>query len=320
MAFMLLAAAPLRADRTVESPMWIASQSPLQSLHLGFLPAVPRDLAPGEISVQQSETWTNVWIDYRPELLVDYEAVDSHLGVNFGLRRSMQLQVAIEDRVGTGGALDPLIERFHRVIGNHDDRHTVKRGTVNIEIRDPNTGALIVSRHSLGSFSRAASMTLSRSYPLGPGQFAGAVALRVPRRTDDPLGSRGPDTGVSLAWSGLLAQRSVHAGVAVSRLATTNVGTLRVGRMEKTVLIAAAQPIASRYALIGQYLFNAAIAQSGPLATASHELTVGARAHITPNTAVDIGFVENVLNYRNGPDFGFHFGLTHHLKRARSGN
>lgn len=173
---LLLAVLPLHAD-TVESPMWISSQSPLQSLHLGLLPAVPPDLAPGEMSTQRSETWTNVWIDQRPELLIDYEAVDSRLGVNIGLQRSMQLLIALEDRTGTGGKLDSMIETFHHLIGNHDDRHTVNRDTVNIELRDPKTGALIVSRHSLGPFSRAASATLSKRYAFGPGQLAGAVSV-----------------------------------------------------------------------------------------------------------------------------------------------
>ncbi|HEY3054947.1 MAG TPA: DUF3187 family protein [Thermoanaerobaculia bacterium] len=313
----LLLAAPLRADGNIESPMWIASQSPLQSLHLGLLPAVPRDLAPGEVSVQRSETWTNVWIDQRPDLLVDYEAFDSRIGVNVGLPRSMQFQIVLEDRVGTGGSLDPLIENFHRVIGNRDERHTVQRGTVNIEVRDPKTGALIIQRHSLGEFSRAASATLSRRHTLRRGEFAEAVSVRVPRKGSDPLGPGGADAGVSLAWSGLIGERSVHAGAGLSRLAMPNVGTLRVGRIEKTLLIAAAQPMTARSALITQYLFNASIARTGPLASGSHELTVGTRVHVTPYTAFDVGVVENIINLKNGPDFGLHFGLMHDVKRRR---
>jgi hypothetical protein len=297
--------------------MWIASQSPLQSLHLGLLPAVPRDLAPGEISVQRSETWTNVWIDQRPELLVDYEAVDSRLGISVGLPRSMQLQIALEDRTGTGGKLDSLIENFHHVIGNHDDRHTVNRDTVNIELRDPKTGALIVSRHSLGPFSRAASATLSKRYAFGPGELAAAASVRIPRKGSDTLGPDGIDSGISLAWSGLVRGRSVHAGAGLSRLANPYIGPLRVGRIEKTLFAAAVQAMTARTALIAQYLFNASIAESGPLATGSHEVTLGTRVHVTQSTAFDIGVVENIINLNNGPDFGFHFGLSHDMKRRR---
>lgn len=56
----LLIVPALHANGTIEPPMWVASQSPLQSLHLGLLPAVPRRLEPGEWSVQRTETWTNV--------------------------------------------------------------------------------------------------------------------------------------------------------------------------------------------------------------------------------------------------------------------
>lgn len=313
-ALLLLAVSPLRAD-TVESPMWISSQSPLQSLHLGLLPAVPRDLAPGEMFVQRSETWTNVWIDQRPELLIDYEAVDSRLGVSIGLRRSMQLQIALEDRTGTGGKLDSLIENFHHLIRNRDDRHTVNRDRVNIELRDRKTGALIASRHSLGPFSRAATATLSKRYGFGPGELAGAVSVRIPRRGSDPLGPGGIDSGVSLAWSGLIRGRSVHAGAGLSRLASPYIGPLRVGRSEKTLFVAAVQPMTTHTALIAQYLFNASIAESGPLANGSHEITVGTRVHVTPYTAFDIGVVENIINLNNGPDFGFHFGLIHNIAR-----
>src|SRR2546428_13469670 len=110
-ALLLLAVLPLHAD-TVESPMWISSQSPLQSLHLGLLPAVPRDLAPGEISTQRSETWTNVWIDQRPELLIDYEAVDSRLGVSIGLPLTVSVEIALEGRPGPRRQLHFFVAEF----------------------------------------------------------------------------------------------------------------------------------------------------------------------------------------------------------------
>ncbi len=295
-----------------EPPMWVASQSPLQSLHLGLLPAVPKALAPGEWSVQRSETWTNVWIDQRPALLIDYEAIDSRLGINVGLPREMQMQLTIEDRTGTGGRLDSLIENFHQLIGNRDQRHTVRRGSVNIEVRDA-SGEMIVSRHSLGPFSRAATLAVSKRF----GDFAGAVAVRVPRNGDDVMGTEGLDTGASLAWSHVLRGASIHAGAGLSRLSNKYVGPVRVGRIEKTLLLAGIEPITARTAVVAQYLFNAAIAEAGPLASGSHEVTVGTRFHVTPSTAFDAGLVENVINTRNGPDFGFHFGLTHDVKRRR---
>lgn len=309
----LLVVPALHANGFIEPPMWVASQSPLQSLHLGLLPAVPRKLEPGDWSVQRTETWTNVWIDQRPELLVDYEAIDSRLGVSVGLSRSMQMQITIEDRTGTGGRLDGLIENFHRVIGNHDDRHTVRNGSVNIELRDPKTGALLISRHSLGPFSRAASLSLSKLY----GDFAGTVAVRVPRRGSEEINPGGIDSGVSLAWSSLIARRSVHAGVGVSRLSSAYIGPMRVGRIERTLFAGVAQPLTAHTALIAQYLFNAAIAEQGPLASGSHEVTLGTRVHLTPLTAFDFGVVENVFNFNNGPDFGFHFGITHDVQRRR---
>ncbi|HSP14759.1 MAG TPA: DUF3187 family protein [Thermoanaerobaculia bacterium] len=302
----------------LEPPMWVHSQSPLQSLHLGLLPAVPGELDPGEVSVQRSETWTNVWIDQRPELLVDYEAIDSRLGINAGLPRSMQFQIALEDRIGTGGRLDPLIESFHKVIGNHDARHTVERDSINIEVRDPRTGALLVSRRSLGQFSRGVDLTPAKRYAAGRGEASGAVSVRVPRQGSEAFAPAGMDSAISLAWSGLIRGRSVHAGAGLSRFASTYVGPVRARRAGRTLFIAAAQPASPRTAFIAQYLYNASVTETGPLASGSHEVTVGARLHLTPATAIDAGIVENVINFKNGPDFGFHFGLTRQIKRTRN--
>ena len=309
---LLLAVSSLGAQ-SIERPMWISSQSPMQSLHLGLMPAVPQWLAPGEFSVERAETWTNVWIDQRPALLIDYEAIDSRVAINGGLPWSSQFRVELEDRIGTGGRLDGLIENFHRVIHNVDQRDTVRRGSVNIEVRDRKTGDLVISRHSLGHFSRAATATLSRRF----GNFAGSVSMRVPRNGGEAVDRGGVDTGVSLAWSRMIDGRSVHAGGGVSRLANAYIGPMRVGHVEKTAFVAAVQPVTARTSLIAQYLFNAAIAETGPLANGSHEVSIGTRFHATARTAFDAGIVENIINFNNGPDFGFHFGLTFDPGRPR---
>ncbi len=313
-ALLLLFVSPLHGGK-VEPPMWVSSQSPAQSLHLGVVPVVPQKLAPGEMSVQRSDTWTNVWIDKRPELLIDYEAVDSRLGISIGLPRSMQLQIGLEDRIGTGGQLDPLIERFHRLIGNRNARDTVRRGSINIEVRDPETGALLVSRRSLGPFSRGADLTLSKRYALRRGDGSGAVSVRFPRQGSDAITPAGVDAAVSVAWSGLIRGRSLHTGAALTRFASASVGPMHERRIGRTLFAAVVQPTSPRTALIAQYLYNASVVESGPLATGSHELTVGARLHATSSTAFDAGIVENIINFKNGPDFGFHFGMTHNVKR-----
>ena len=318
LALCILVAYPAAAA-TIEQPMWVSSQSPAQSLHLGILPAVPRALAPGEFFVQRSDTWTNVWIDQQPGLLIDYEAVDARLGVSVGLPRSMQLQIALEDRLGTGGRLDPLIEKFHRVIGNHDRRNSVARDSIHIEIRDPETGALLISRTSLGSFSRGLDLTLSKRRHLWDGDVSAAMSVRFPRQGSAGIDPGGMDTAVSVAWSGLAGGRTLNVGGGLTRFATASLGPIRARRIGRTMFVGVAQPTSPRTALIAQYLYNASIAEVAPLDSGSHEVAVGARFHATPQTSLDVAFIENIINFRNGPDFGFHFGLNHDIRgRARS--
>jgi hypothetical protein len=59
-----------------------------------------------------------------------------------------------------------------------------------------------------------------------------------------------------------------------------------------------------------QYLFSEGAAETGALGRNAHELTVGGRVHVTADTSVDIGLIENFINYDNGPDFGIHIGIS----------
>lgn len=79
---LILIATPAVAEGSqVESPLRFASQAPLQSLRLGLMPFGPAYLQKGETRVHLSGTWTNVWVNDQPGVLLDYEALDSRIAV-----------------------------------------------------------------------------------------------------------------------------------------------------------------------------------------------------------------------------------------------
>lgn len=311
-ASLLLVSTTALAQRPIESPLRIASQAPLQSLRFGLLPTVPGELDEGDVRVEVSGTWTNVWINDQPNLLLDYEALDSRLTAAWALSPSMQVEVGLEERSGFGGLLDPLIQNFHDQIGNGQNRRdTVGRGAVHIEVRNPESGEIVISRNAIGTFSRGVSVTLANASHSGlRGRLAYAATVRIPLQHAGEEWTSAADAGVSAAWSRNIGGRSVHVGGGLTRFGTNEVGGVWMERFQRTGFAAVVQPLTRHTSVIVQYLFNEGIAQTGSLSRNAHEFTLGGRIHISDSTSVEIGLIENVINYDNGPDFGIHLGVT----------
>lgn len=291
--------------------MRIASQAPLQSLRLGMVPVFPGELAPGALQAEFSQTWTNVWINDRPNVLLDYEALHTRLTVGWRPAESTLLEIGIEERSAFGGVLDPLIQNFHHRIGNTlNGRDTVPRGTVNIEIRDAASGELLMERRDLGPFARGVSVTVARTTDTPHGRLAWGATLRVPlRHAGDELTSS-TDAGVSAAWSRNVLGRSVHAGAGITRFGSDRIGGVRVHRLQGTGFAAIVQPLSPRTSAVAQYLFNEGVARGGALGRNAHEVSLGGRVRIGRNTTLEVALLENVINFDNGPDFGIHIGVV----------
>jgi len=294
----------------IEPPMHVASQAPLQSIRLATVPAAGTPPRQGEVRVQLTSTWTNVWINERPNLLVDYEATDTRLAATWGLSDTFSVQLEYDERRRFGGSLDSFIQEFHHEIGNGlNGRDTVPRDSIHIEVRDPSSGELLISRHDSRTFARGLSLTAARSRELPRGRLAFSATLRVPVRYGGEEVSTSSDAGLSVAWAHDLAGRSIHVGAAVARLGRTRL-EFPAERLQMTGFAALVRPLTPRAAVIVQYLFNEGVAVSGPLSESAHEVTVGGRFRLSDQAALDVGLVENIINYDNGPDFGIHFGIN----------
>lgn len=306
----LLTSPGVSAQTAIEPPMRIPSQAPLQSTRLALIPAASADLRKGEVRVEFAETWTNVWVNERPALLLDYEALESRVSATWAVTETWVLELETDDRRRFGGAMDASIQNFHQAIGNGlNGRDTVPRNTVNIEVRNPSTGELALSLHDEGTFSRGLSASAAKSRTFLGGRLAFAVTVRVPLQHSGEELATGSDAGLSTGWSRNVAGRSIHLGVGVTRRGGVLVD-FPVQRIQRTGLVAVVQPITARTAAVLQYLFNDGVARSGPLSHAAHEVTIGGRFYVTDRTALDFGVIENVLNYDNGPDVGIHLRIS----------
>lgn len=306
----LTGAAAARAETRIEPPMRVASQAPLQSTRLALVPASAGYLRAGEVRLELTETWTNVWVNQRPAMLLDYEAVELRLSATWAVSDTWSLQMDIDERRRFGGALDAAIQNFHRLIGNGlNGRDSVPRNAVTIEVTDPDTGQVRLSLSDEGTFSRGVSATVGRSNRLLGGRATLGASLRVPLRHAGEELATGSDIGVSAGWSGKISRSSIHFGAAVTRLGRVEVD-YPIRRIQKTALAAYVHPLTRRTAAVVQYLYNDGTARSGPLGRDIHEVTIGGRFYISPRTSVDLGLIENVLHYDNGPDVGIHIGIS----------
>ena len=311
-ASLILVASPVLADASqIESPLRVTSQAPLQSVRLGLLPVAPANLEKGESRIYLSGTWTNVWVNDQPGLLLDYEALDSRIAASVALSDVTQLEIEFEERSRFGGLLDPFIQNFHRQIGNGlNGRDSVPRGSVNIVLRDPASNEVLVSRHDVGAFSRGVSLSLGRSRTSNRGRLGYAATVRVPLRHSGEELAPSTDVGVSGSWSRNFRRTSVHLGGGLTRFGTTEVDRMRTSRYQRTGLAAVVQPVTRRTSAVVQYLFNEGVAERGALGRNAHEVTLGARLHVSADTAVEVGLIENFINYDNGPDFGIHLAVS----------
>lgn len=310
----LLVCGAVDAQTRIEPPMRVASQAPLQSTRLAMIPAVTGHLRGGDVRVEWSETWTNVWVNERPAMLLDYEALETRLTTTWAISESWALQLDLDERRRFGGALDAVIQNFHGVIGNGlNGRDTVPRNSVNIEVRHPDTGRSVLELHDERTFSRGISPTVARSQQVFGGRFTLAATARFPvSHAGDELTS-GSDFGLSAGWSRRHGTTSVHLAAGITRTGNVRVD-FPIERLQKTGLVSVVRPLTRRTAAVLQYLYNDGVAGSGPLAAGVHEVTVGGRIHISGSTAVDFGIIENLINYDNGPDVGVHLGVSRTIR------
>ncbi len=59
-----------------------------------------------------------------------------------------------------------------------------------------------------------------------------------------------------------------------------------------------------------QYLVSEGVAETrDPFDENAHELGIGWKREVSPNTVLEIGLIENAITADNSPDFGIHLGL-----------
>ena len=56
-----------------------------------------------------------------------------------------------------------------------------------------------------------------------------------------------------------------------------------------------------------------AIDDFGPFSATSNEITLGYKWEFVPRTILEVGLIENIVEFDNSPDFGIHLGVSRRM-------
>jgi len=299
-------------------PLRLGSQSPFQSLRFGIDPRTPSTLAEGQWEAHVTETWSNTFVYDPGKLLLDFETLDTRVSLAYGVLDELELELEFENRSGFGGIMDRFINAFHRAFGLTDaGRHNFPRNQFQIQIPD-NKGnpALTLGSGDEGSFSNALLFTVQHNVTCGTEYLpAIAYALTLRANVDNGPGLSGQlpvEPQLSVSLSKAIGDFYVYGSVAFGYFGTEHLAGIHLRPTQYSGLAAVEWRFDSNMSLIVQYLVTQGVAKDlGDFSQASNEITLGWKWELAERTVLELGLIENIINFNNSPDFGVHAGLTY---------
>ncbi len=147
------------------------------------------------------------------------------------------------------------------------------------------------------------------------GVFLPAGAIRflasLPTGDDDELyGSGGVDLGATLLLSKRMGIFYFYFEGGYIRIGKDSLAGIDLRKKQKVVSTALETRLGRTSLLLQNIVRSNAARSFDEFATYTDEITVGMKRELSGNLLFEIGFVENIIHYKNGPDFGIHTGLS----------
>jgi Protein of unknown function (DUF3187) len=295
----------------------LRSQSPAQSLRLTMANIVPGAIKPAELDFHAGTTWTNVWVD-SSEVALDYEMLDTHIAVSYGINKRLVLAMAFDQRNYFGGAMDNFIQEFHDLFGiDQNGRDKVDRNLSRI-IRYDDQGNIIFQTDDLSNMenngiSFVAQYILShgtRSWPAIGISGMLRYGLNTPPSEDnhEPL-----DWNIGIG----LSKRLTNSWYMYSNLCYTNFGQTELFDLQFegdaiSFMLALAWKWKPNFSILLQYVFSEGVVKDfGSISDPSHEMNLGFKWQLSSGSLIEFALIENVITFDNSPDFGLHLAFSH---------
>lgn len=297
-------------------PLRLPSQSPFQSLRMGLIPTTPSTLSGKQWDLNVHASLANVWANEPGRYLVDYESLDAHLSLSYGLNSSMEIELSYEDRSVFGGVLDGFISDFHEAFGiDQDGRDKVSNGDIRIIVKDKNGKTLLSYTGDSGSYSRGVALAFKHRLTCG-GRIIPALSYSLSARweIEDPgiLDREIPlDFGFSLSAAKRFSSIYAYISGGYFWYGGKRIQEVDLKETQLSGMVALEWRYADDQSLILQCLVSEGQAkQLGAFSDPSYELTLGWKYAVGLKDLLEIGLIENIIIWDNSPDFGLHIGYT----------
>jgi hypothetical protein len=242
----------------------------------------------------------------------------AQLTLYYGFNERLGLGVGFDQRKYFGGAMDNLIESVHDFLDVHQNGRAEAHHNQSQIILFDEHGNTIFKARNLNRLDNNGVNLIAQYIPtLECRQWPTIGIFGVLRYgLDNPSGE---DNHEPLDWSlGIgLSKRLTHRWYSYLHAGYTNYGQTRLLNVEfeeDAVFATLSLAWASKpnFSWLAQYSFHEGVLKHfDELSDPSHELGLGFKWELSEGKVVEFALVENIINYDNSPDFGFHLGYSH---------
>lgn len=313
---------PLMTHANTPEPYWqgtlgplnIRSLSPGQALRLAPMPKSPYGLPAGETEIQFNIAGASVFLQSPDLYLIDFNFTDTRMAINYGVGNGWSAELSFNDRRIVNLNLDEVVEGFHDVLGIEQNGRDENLSQTRVEFP---LSSVNLGNELNGVFSQTVGITVQK--------------VLIDKSVRWPALALIFNTSVETLGNGMIEEGSVDYGVQISIAQKKETGYLFANLSytkfgsEKTLdviplsdkqfsgMLGYEFTVNENQAFIIQYLFSEGVLEElGALEDVSHEIHLGYKWR-TESNIFEAGLVENIVNFDNGPDVAFTFGLTHRI-------
>jgi hypothetical protein len=303
-------------------PLRLRTQAPGQGLRLGLIPRCPDTLPRGHRSVAFYATWANVWANQPGRFLLDYEQLNVQVEATIGITDRWNLEVGFEGTSAFGGYMDGFIQGFHDLFGvRQSGRDEYPKGGYAIRIEPTATQPGLDAAEGRGDLDAFGRVTLIRQISKGGrGRPALAATLTVQADLQHGLffGGSGWDVGAQLIGAKRLGDFHVYVSGGWIRYGRSFFEEVRLRRTTLSGMGAVEWRYRPDASLVVQLLLSEGIADDYHVfSDVAHEITLGWKRRLKDGWLLEVGLIENIIEFDNSPDFGVHLGLTRRMGPVR---
>jgi hypothetical protein len=305
---------PFCSDNVGYGPLNLTSQSPLQLFRLPIRPDSPSTLAAGKKEILHTLSWSNLWMISEQRFLIDAEIIHLSTEFSYGISNRWQAGVEIPATLMTGGVMDGLAENVHEFlnIGQHE-RTDFPRNRVRIELLNKKDYSYFTAtRKTMTVDDIRCRVKYKITCDDAGGFLASAVSLSLKLPTGNtrlPLSGHGVDMGLGFSAAKGWNNFNLYGGLGYSYYGKDEFGNVELMPAQGSLWLVGEYRLARRASLIVQYLSNTGATKDFyDFSDTSHEITFGLKYQVSAGRLLEFGILENLINFDNSPDIGFHFG------------